>query len=80
MGETAHGRFRMGQKLLRASGKSETLFQYIRHFVNSRSGVSEPRSCAKVDVTVLGSPTIIVLMVSLWTCEPDWPSVKALGW
>jgi len=64
-GETAHGRFRMGQKLLRASGKSETLFQYIRHFVNSRSSVSEPRSRAKGDVTVLGSPTLTVLSVDV---------------
>ena len=35
----------------------------------------------KVEVDVLGSPSIIVPMVSVDViCEPVWPSGKALGW
>ena len=51
---------------------------------------TELRSCVKVEVAVLDSPSLISLMVSvdvkhhvyiLWRpCEPGWPSSKALGW
>ena len=51
----------------------------VKHHVHI-SEESEVRSCVKIEVAVLGSPSLTVLMVSVDVSEPVWPSGKALGW
>ena len=49
--------------------------------VDVKQHLTKFRSCVKVEVAVLGSPSLISLMVSVEVkCEPVRPSGKALGW
>ena len=61
------------------------LLPWLRHLISRlpRTSIqhSELRRCVKVEVAVLGSPSLISLMVSVDVIgEPVWPSGKALGW
>ena len=47
------------------SSDTDTFFVHVKHHESGSLFVSELRSCVKVEVAVLGSPSLIVLTVSV---------------